>query len=238
MKRQELEKELQKNKNEKKAKEWRKFFQIVKGGYGEGETLLGVAMGQQREVAKKFVELGFREIQGLLGSNIHEYKMTGVLILVYKFEAGDKCVKKQVFDFYLKNKYRINNWDYVDVSAHKIVGRYLLENCNKKEIKDFYKKLWLDENLWARRIAIVSNWTIIRQNEYDYILSLAKKAINDDRDLIQKATGWMLREMGKRDSDVLENFLEINKDKMPRTMLRYSIEKFPSEKRKYYLKKI
>lgn len=216
-------------KDDEKTKILQGFFKTGKGQYGEGDIFLGISVPQQREIAKKYYDLEFYDLQKLLDSEIHEMRLTGLIILVKKFEKSKN--RKKEFDFYLKNTSRINNWDLVDVTAPKIVGIYL----NDKDRKVLYK-LAKSKSLWERRIAIVSCFEFIRRNDFDDALNVSEILLGDKEDLIQKAVGWMLREVGKRDINVLEKFLRKNYKLMPRTMLRYAIEKFDEEKRKKYLR--
>ncbi len=225
-----LKQELQKLKNPEKAKVYLRFFKTGKGEYGEGDTFLGVTVPEQRKIAKKYINLSFEELQELLSSNIHEYRSGSLFILIDKYRKSDETRKKEIFDFYLKNTTNINNWDLVDISAPHIIGDYLL-NKNRKILY----KLANSKNLWEKRISIISTFAFIRNNEFEDTLNISKILLNDNHDLIHKAVGWMLREVGKKDQKIEENFLEKYHKTMPRTMLRYSIEKFDENKRKYYL---
>jgi 3-methyladenine DNA glycosylase AlkD len=171
------------------------------------------------------------DIQKLLDSPIHEHRLTGLFILTYKFEKASNNAQKIIYDFYLKNTKAINNWDLVDCSAHKIVGDYLID----KDRSILYK-LAQSKNLWEQRIAIVATFAFIRNKDFEDCLNLAEIFLTHKHDLIHKAVGWMLREVGKKDELVLVSFLNPNYQKMPRTMLRYAIEKFPENIRKKYLK--
>ena len=172
------------------------------------------------------------DLEKLLNSKIHEYRMSALLILIKQYEKGNESEKNKIFNFYLRNTKNINNWDLVDISAPKIVGDYLL---NKP--RDVLYKLASSNNLWERRIAIISTFAFIRNNEFDDTLKIAEILLNDKHDLIHKAVGWMLREIGKRDQKIEEEFLKKYYSKMPRVMLRYAIEKFEEKKRKFYLGK-
>ena len=223
----ELKKELESLRNKGQAKILSSFFKTGKGEYGEGDVFLGVKVPIQRKVAKKY-DLSLLEIQELLDSEVHEHRLIGLFILIDKYPDD----KEKVFNFYLKNSKRINNWDLVDLSDPKISGDYLLD----KDRKVLYK-LVKSNNLWERRIAILSCFSFIRENDFSDALKISSLLLNDKHDLIHKAVGWMLREIGKRDEKVLVKFLDENISKMPRTMLRYSIEKFEESKRKSYLKR-
>ena len=227
-----LKKELKKIASPKQAKILQRFFKTGKGEYGEKDIFLGIKVPEQRKVADKFRELSLENIAELLNSKIHEYRMTALFILIKQYQKANECEKKIIFNFYLKNIKDINNWDLVDLSAPKIVGDYLLDKP-----RDVLYKLARSKNLWERRIAIISNWIIIRNNEFDDTLKIAKILLNDKHDLIHKAVGWMLREVGKRDQKIEEEFLQKYYLKMPRVMLRYAIEKFSEQKRKFYLRK-
>ncbi len=227
-----LKQELQKLKNPEKAKVYLKFFKTKKGEYGEGDTFLGVSVPEQRKIAKKYFDLSLKELQELLSTNIHEYKMCSLFILIDKYRKSDKTEKKKIFDFYLKNTININNWYLVDISAPHIIGDYLLN----KDRKILYK-LANSKNLWEKRISIISTFTFIKNNQFEDTLKISEILLNDNHDLIHKAVGWMLREVGKRDQKTEETFLEKYHKSMPKTMLRYSIEKFEENKKKYYLNK-
>ena len=219
-----LKKDLEKLGSPGKAQVLQKFFKTGRGEYGEGDIFLGVTVPEQRQIAKKY-GLNLEEIQNLLNSEIHEHRLVGLLILMNKEN------NQEIFDFYLANTKNINNWDLVDLSAHKIVGDFLLEK-DKQVIYNLAKS----KDLWEKRIAIVSTFAFIRKNEFGNTLEIARILLNDEHDLIHKAVGWMLREIGKRNVNILENFLREHYQNMPRTMLRYAIEKFDEEKRQKYLR--
>ena len=227
-----LKKELKKLANPKQAEVLQRFFKTGKGEYGEGDIFLGIKVPVQREAADKFQELSLKDIEKLLDSKIHEHRMMALFVLIKQYKKADENTKKIIFDFYLKNTKNINNWDLVDLSTPKIVGDYLLDKP-----RSVLYKLAQSKNLWERRIAIISTWIIIRNNEFDDTLKIAKILLNDKHDLIHKAVGWMLREVGKRDQKLEEEFLQKHYSKMPRVMLRYAIEKFDEKKRKFYLNK-
>ncbi|MFH1307953.1 MAG: DNA alkylation repair protein [archaeon] len=226
-----LKVELRQFANPERAKASLWFFKTGKGEYGEGDVFIGISGTDQRKIAKQYKDLKLEEIQELLNSKLHEYRQVAVLILGYKFEKSDKKLKKQIYDLYLKNTKNINNWDLVDVSAPHVIGRYLLDKN-----RDILYKLAKSKNLWERRISIISTFAFIRNNQYQDTFKIAKILLNDNHDLIHKAVGWMLREVGNRNQEKEEKFLKKNYRKMPRTMLRYAIEKFPEEKRQAYLK--
>ena len=208
------------------------FFKTGPGQYGEGDVFLGITVPKMREVAKKY-ELPLSEIQKLLLSKIHEHRSVALVVLVNKFKCADEIGKKQIFDFYIKNAKNINNWDLVDSSAEYIVGEYLLERP-----KAIIYKLAKSKNLWERRIAIISTFAFIKKGKFEDTFKIAEILLSDWHDLIHKAVGWMLREVGKRDQNALEKFLAKHCRVMPRTMLRYSIERFESGKRKFFLAKM
>ncbi len=227
-----LKKELKELSDPKQAEILQRFFKTGKGEYGEGDIFLGIKVPVQREVANKFGELFLEDIEKLLNSKIHEHRMTALFILIRQYKKGSESEKNKVFNFYLKNTKNINNWDLVDISAPKVVGDYLL---NKP--RNILYKLAKSDNLWERRIAIISTFTFIRNNKFRDTLKIAEILLNDKHDLIHKAVGWMLREVGKRDQKTEEEFLQKYYLKMPRVMLRYAIERFEERKRKFYLGK-
>lgn len=227
-----LKNQIKKKSNSKKAKTFQRFFKTGPGEYGEGDIFLGIDVPTSRRIAKEFQCVKLVEIQKLIKSKNHEERFIALLISILQYKKGDEDEKKSIYSFYLKNTKYINNWDLVDVSAHHIIGDYLYD----KE-KEVLFKLAKSENLWEKRISIISTWYYIRQNRFDETLKISKILLNDDHDLIHKAVGWMLREVGKKDLKVEEDFLKKYHKKMPRTMLRYAIEKFPEAKRKSYLMK-
>lgn len=228
----ELKKELKKLANPKYAEVAERFFKTGKGEYGEGDIFFGIRMGPTRDLAKKYYDIKLKDIALLIKDKYHEVRMCSLLILVYQYQKGNPAEKKKVFDFYLKNTQHINNWDFVDVTCPNIVGDFLLDKN-----RNILYKLAGSQNLWERRIAIISTFTFIRDNDFKDTIKIAELLLNDNHDLIHKAVGWMLRETGKRDSKRLEVFLDKYYKKMPRVMLRYSIEKLDERKRKYYLNK-
>ena len=227
-----IKNELEKLSDPKRAENLQRYFKTGKGEYGEGDIFMGIQIGNLRKKAKKYSGLNLNQIQKSLSSKIHEYRMVSLLILVSKYKKANENEKKNIFDFYLKNTKNINNWDLIDLSAPKIVGDYLL---NKD--KSILYKLTKSKNIWERRIAILATFTFIRNNKLEDTLRISEILLNDKHDLIHKAVGWMLRELGKRDQSVEEEFLKKHYKKMPRTMLRYAIEKFPENKRKFYIQK-
>ena len=227
-----LKKDLKQLADKKKSLVLQRFFKTGKGEYGEGDVFLGINVPQSRKLAIKFKYLSFSEISELLRSKIHEERLIALLILVNNFNIGDGNTKKKIYNFYLNNTKYINNWDLVDQSADKIVGAYLI---NKP--KDILLELARSKNLWERRIAIVATYQLIKNGHFDATLKISELLLQDKHDLIQKAVGWMLREAGKRDLKTEIQFLNKYYKKMPRTMLRYAIEKFPEKTRKEYLRR-
>ncbi len=225
--------DLQSLANPEKAKHLQGFFKTRKGEYGEGDIFLGIIVPKQREIAKKYKNIPLNQVQKLLNSKIHEHRMTGLIILTnqYKKVKINKLLKRQIYEFYLKNTQNINNWDLVDITCHHIVGDFVL-----KDGSDTLRDLAKSQDLWEKRIAMVSTYAFIKQKRLGEPLAIAEILLNDKHDLIHKAVGWMLREIGKRNKNILELFLTPRYKTMPRTMLRYAIEKFPKEERKKYLK--
>lgn len=222
----EIQKELRRYAKKDKVKIYQSFFKTGKGEYGEGDIFIGVTVPNTRLVARKFKDINTSQAKALLKSKIHEERLCAILILVEKFKDNEK----EVVDFYLNNIKYVNNWDLVDLSADKILGKYLL-NKNRKIIY----KLVKSEDLWEKRISILTTFAFIKNNEYKDTLKIAELLLNDKHDLIHKAVGWMLREVGKRNLTEEERFLRKHYKKMPRTMLRYAIEGFQEKKRKRYL---
>lgn len=208
------------------------FFKTGPGEYAEGDVFLGITVPAQRRVIKEFRDLSLTEIEDLLGSPIHEYRLSALLILVDQFERGDATAKEKIFKFYLAHTDRVNNWDLVDVTCHKIVGAYLLERNDFKVLL----KLARSKSLWERRIAIVSTFAFIRVGIFVPSLQIAEILLGDKHDLIHKAVGWMLREVGKKNEKAMLDFLDKNSKLMPRVMLRYAIERLSVEKRQFYLR--
>ena len=232
-----LKADLRKFANAEKAKIYGRFFKTGPGQYGEGDQFIGVTVPETRSVAKKFQELPFVDLQKLLHSPTHEERLCALLILIEQFQSAsrrsDESTKEKIYNFYLANTGYINNWDLIDLSADQIVGGYLQDKP-----KDILKKLALSDSVWERRVAILSTFHFIKSEEPKYTLKIAGILLNDKHDLIQKAVGWMLREVGKRCSEKdLTDFLDKHALTMPRTALRYAIERFSEEKRQGYLRK-
>jgi len=228
----EIKSDLDRLSNPEKAAVLQRFFKTGKGDYGEGDIFLGISVPEQRKLSKKYADANLETLRRLLSSKIHEHRLTALLILVIKFSKADESGKRNIYEFYLKNTRHINNWDLVDLSSVKIVGAFL----HDKDRSRLYE-LAGSENIWERRISIIATFHFIRNNQFNNTLILAKLLLNDRHDLIHKATGWMLREVGKRDQQIEENFLKKHFKIMPRTMLRYAIEKFDEKKRAFYLSK-
>lgn len=232
---QKIKEDLKKVSNPEKKKVYQRFFKTGKGEYGEGDIFLGVTNPNMRSVAKKyFKDISLDELEELLESKIHEHRSVALVILVNKYERLAKTpeLKKEIFDFYLKHSEKANNWDLVDISCPKIVGSYLLEFPEERKV---LYKLVSSKNLWQQRIAIVSTINLIKAGELEDTLKLSKHLLNHQHDLIHKAVGWMLRELGKQDQDLLEKFLKDNYKDLPRTTLRYAIERFEEKKRLNFL---
>lgn len=227
----ELKSILKKLENPEQAQIYLRFFKTGKGEYGEGDKFLGIKVPVLRQISKKFKDLLLIGIQELLDSQIHEERMIGLFILVEQFRKADEDQKKAIYSQYLKNTNNINNWDLVDLSADRIVGAYLFERD-----KQVLFKLAKSKNLWERRIAVLSTFHFIKNKSFDTTLKISEMLLRDKHDLIHKAVGWMLREIGKRHLPEEEKFLKKYYKTMPRTMLRYAIEKFPEQKRQAYLK--
>ncbi len=232
-----LKKDILKLANPKQATLLQKFFKTGKGEYGEGDIFLGLKVPDIRKITKQFSNIQLDELQELLNSKIHEHRLAALLILVDHYEKHSER-RKEIFDFYLKNTKYINNWDLVDLSAPSIIGRFIFNTGKSYPVRvSILFKLAESENIWERRIAILATYYFIKNNRFDEILAISKSMLEDNHDLIHKAAGWMLREVGKKDIKVLEEFLRKNYKDMPRTMLRYAIERFPEDLRQAYLKR-
>jgi len=232
MKVQNIRKKLQQLGSKDKAKVLRRFFKTGPGEYGEGDVFIGVRVPELRKLLKEYPDITIKEVVQLLSSMIHEERFFALLILVSKYSKGDEAVKKRIYELYLQNTQFINSWDLVDGSAPHIVGAFLMDKS-----KEPIYRLSKSDNLWERRIAILSTFHFIKHDKYAETLKISKILLSDEQDLIHKAVGWMLREIGKRHMLTEEIFLKKHYKKMPRTMLRYAIEKFPESKRQKYLKR-
>jgi 3-methyladenine DNA glycosylase AlkD len=226
-------KEIKLRKDPLRARLLSRYFKTGKGQYAEGDIFWGLTVPMSRQIAHKYKDLPIAEIQILLKSKIHEQRLIALLILMYQYKNGSQEEKEKIVKFYLKNTKYINNWDLVDLPCCHILGEYLWEKKDKKILI----KLANSKNLWEQRIAMVSTLVFIKNGDMRWTIKLAKKFLNHEHDLMHKATGWALREMGKRNPSELHKFLQENVSKMPRTMLRYAIEKFPRDVRIAYLKK-
>lgn len=209
------------------------FFKTGKGQYGEGDEFIGVSVPDQRKIAKEyFQKVSLDELQELLSSKIHEYRLSALLMLVLKFEkTKDPEEQGKIAAFYLQNKKFINNWDLVDTSCYKILGRYCYENDDDSILKSLAE----EDYLWSRRIAIVATMFHIKKGKFNLTKEFVLKNLNHEHDLMHKANGWLLREMGKKDETELLNFLNLHYKKMPRTSLRYAIERLDENLRQDYL---
>lgn len=226
-----LKKELREKANKARAKNLQRFFKTGAGEYGEGDLFLGIAVPEVRKIAKKFKDLELSEASDLIGSKFHEERQACLFIMVEKFNEEDEKEKKKIFDFYIKNRKGINNWDLIDLSAPKIVGVWL-DGKDKSLLYKFARS----KDIWERRIAVLSTFYYIQRGDCKDALKIAEILKNDKHNLIQKAVGWMLREVGKRCSQKTEEeFLKKYYKIMPRTMLRYAIEKFSEKERKKWL---
>ena len=218
--------------NPEKAAFYPSFFKTGPGEYGQGDKFLGVVVPDQRKIAKQFKDLPQAQIKKLLDDAYHECRLTGIYILVGQFEkAKQQADQKQIVDFYLANLDRVNNWDIVDASAHKILGAWLFDKKDRRILN----KLAKSKRLWRQRVAMIATYWFIKRDDFDDALSLAEFYLDHEHDLMHKAVGWMLREIGKQKKSVLVAFLDQYAANMPRTMLRYSIEKLPEKTRKAYM---
>ncbi len=217
-----------------KARNLQWFFKTGKCEYGEGDIFLGITVPKLREISKKYQNLKLNDLQKLLESKIHEHRLSALMVLRFKYEnkKTNERLKKEIVRFYLSNTKKINNWDLVDLSCHYILGNWLLD----KDRRILYK-LSISKNLWERRIAIISTFAFIHEKQFQDSLKISEILLQDNQDLIHKAVGWVLREVGKKDKQTEINFLDKHYKTMPRTMLRYAIEKFSEKERKFYLKK-
>jgi len=222
--------------NPEKARFLQGFFKTGKGQYAEGDVLLGIVVPLTRDIVKKNPNMPFSEIQILIDSEYHEARLAGFLFLVKQFKKSkSETERKEIFDFYLKNARKANNWDLVDVTCRDVIGSYLLDN---EESRGVLYRLAESDNLWEQRIAIVTTWMFIKHRQYQDTIALSEKLLYHKHDLIQKAVGWMLREVGKKDRETLVDFLEKHHKTMPRMTLRYVIEHFSLEEKKFFMGKI
>jgi len=222
--------ELEKLSDPEHAKKLQGFFKTGQGEYGEGDIFLGVRVPDQRRISKKYRSISLTDVLELLQSGIHEHRLTALFILTEQFNKGDEEARRRIVDLYLSNTAYVNNWDLVDSSAHKILGEWLVDKPRR-----VLHELAESESLWERRISIISTFALIERGDFVDALALAGALVDDGHDLIHKASGWVLREVGKKDQSVLEEFLLEHYKKMPRTMLRYAIERLPEERRRFYM---
>jgi 3-methyladenine DNA glycosylase AlkD len=229
----EILKEINLRKDPLRAKLLAGYFKTGKGQYGEGDIFAGLTVPMSRSIASKYKDISLKEIGLLIKNKIHEARLIALFVLMHKYKKGTADEKGKIVKFYLKNTKYINNWDLVDLPCCHILGEYLWENKNDKILM----KLANSKNLWEQRIAMVSTLVFVKNGDMKRTLELAKKFLNHKHDLMHKASGWALREVGKRNLPELYKFLDANASQMPRTMLRYAIEKFPENIRKEYLRK-
>ena len=230
MKHTEVIKLLKEQADPEKAKHSTRFFKSGPGEYGEGDKFLGIKVPDQRKIAKKYRDLPAEEIEKLLQNEFHEVRLTAVMLMTYKVEKGGQEELEEMTQLYLENLPAMNNWDIVDSSCHKILGPFL-ENKERDLLYDFARS----DDLWKKRIAMITCYHFIKQEDFEDALNIAEILVNDEHDLIHKAVGWMLREVGNRDLETEEEFLKKYYQNMPRTMLRYAIEKFEEPLRLKYL---
>ncbi len=217
----------------KKAAILQRFFKTGPGQYGEGDIFIGVKVPEIRHIARQFNNMPISNIVDLLHSKVHEERLLALVMMTHQFDRGNASEQKSIFNLYIHNTAHINNWDLVDISAPRIPGKWLLH-----QNRGLLNKFAASAMLWERRIAIVSTLAFIREKQLDGTFHIAKKLLYDKEDLMHKATGWMLREAGKQDINALKEFLDKHLSAMPRTMLRYAIEKFPEKERREYLTRI
>ncbi len=209
-----------------------RFFKTGEGQYGEGDIFIGVSMPNLRLLVKVYKSLSFSDLQVLISSKIHEYRMMALLILNEKIKSKDLAEQQRVFDFYCSNFIYINNWDLVDCSCHEVVGKFLM-NKDRSILKEWA----VSDHLWTQRIAIVTTWRFIREKQVKDTLEIAEILLHHKHDLIHKAVGWMLREAHKKSPAAIEDFLENHHKTMPRTTLRYAIERFTVDNKAYFMAK-
>ncbi len=226
-----LRRELRQMSNHDRARISQSFFKTGPGEYGEGDRFLGLTVPQLRKLARQYRHLSLKETKPLLQSPIHEERLLALLILVDAFTQADEAGQQRIYEMYLRSTRYINNWDLVDCSAPHIVGAFL-RSRNKRPLLVLSRS----DSLWERRIAIIATFHFIRRGEFGTTLKIARQLLRDEEDLIHKAVGWMLREIGKRDLPAGERFLRTHYRQMPRTMLRYAIERLPETRRRCYLK--
>ncbi len=227
-----IQQELSKLANPAIAEHSQRFFKTAKGEYGYGDVFIGIRVPELRKLAKKYVDLGFPDVEKLIKSKIHEERLTGLIILVNKYKAAkDENERNKIYGIYTSHFKYINNWDLVDVTCPKIIGPHLTDK-NRKILYTWAKS----DHLWTKRIAMITNWWFVRNGDLNDVFKISKILLHDEHDLIHKAVGWMLREAGKKNRKAMEAFLKQHYMTMPRTMLRYAIEKLPEARRQQYLK--
>jgi 3-methyladenine DNA glycosylase AlkD len=227
-----LKQSLRQLENPERATQMARYFKTGKGEYAEGDVFIGLSNPQVQALVKEYWKnMTFAEIQELMDDKIHELRFAGLLVLVSKFQKASEIERKNIVDFYLKNVKQINNWDLVDCSCYKILGKFLLDK-DRQVLYDLAES----GHLWSERISVVSTLALIKNGEFADIFRLSEKFLSHPHDLMHKACGWMLREVGKKDELALEEFLDEHIHKMPRTMLRYAIERMEEGKRLGYLK--
>lgn len=226
-----IKNELNKHENPNDAAFLQRFFKTGKGQYGEGDIFIGLRVPLTRKIAAQFKRLELAEIEKLLESPVHEHRLAAVIIMAEQAKKADQTHKKALYDLYLRRTDRINNWDIVDVSCRDVVGGYLQDKARQP-----LYKLAQSSNIWERRVAIVSTWQFIREGDLADTFKIAELLLNDKHDLVHKAVGWMLREAGKKDETRLKEFLDSHAQRMPRTMLRYSLERLHPNDKTYYMK--
>ncbi len=233
-----IKKEIDSYYNKERSVHSQRFFKTGKGEYGEGDVFLGLSVPLQKTIAKKYfrdIDLNkLKDLDILFKSKIHEHRLVSLFLFVYRYEIESNVGQKKIFDYYVKNLEFVNNWDLVDCSAPNIIGKYLFENHSKRKILYKWAK---SKKLFVRRISIISTFYFIKKQYYLDTLKISTILLKDKEDLIHKAVGWMLREIGKKDLKKEKDFLDKYYKEMPRTMLRYAIEKFEEKERKKYLKK-
>ena len=229
-----IEQHLQSLGNPQDAEQQARFFKTGPGQYGEGDRFLGIRVPVLRKLARQYSALTLEQGLELLSSPLHEQRLLALLILIHLYQQADEPEQGRIYSRYLKHTRYINNWDLVDVSADKIVGHWLYHHPQDRTM---LQQLARSHDLWRRRIAVMATFYFIRQSDFRHTLNLAKLLLSDKHDLIHKATGWMLREVGNRDRATEQAFLDKYVSRMPRTMLRYAIEKFPQGLRQKYLKR-
>ncbi|UOQ55224.1 DNA alkylation repair protein [Hymenobacter cellulosivorans] len=216
--------------NPERAVLLRRFFKTGPGEYGEGDQFLGLTLPQQRAVAREFRQLPMAEVEMLLASPWHELRQTALIIWTLQFQKAGPSGRTAIHEAYLRNRRRVNNWNLVDITCPLLIGTYLLDKD-----RTLLYALAAEEHLWSQRMSIVSTLALIRQNQFADTFGVAEQLLSHPHDLIHKATGWMLREVGKRNEDALEEFLADHTRQMPRTMLRYALEKLPPNRRQHYM---